>query len=81
MHTFCAIKCTNVTLISAYKCIHTLLMYIMYTYMLQEVNMAGKGSAPRPLPDYDKYSDNWDSIFNKQPEKKEAEKKEDEESE
>ena len=27
--------------------------------------MAGKGSAPRPLPDYDKYSDNWDSIFNK----------------
>jgi hypothetical protein len=41
-------------------------MYIMYTYMLQEVNMAGKGSAPRPLPDYDKYSDNWDSIFKKE---------------
>lgn len=28
--------------------------------------MAGKGSAPRPLPDYDKYSDNWDSIFKKE---------------
>ena len=34
--------------------------------MLQEVNMVGKGSAPRPLPDYDKYSDNWDSIFKKE---------------
>jgi len=43
--------------------------------------MSGKGSAPRPIPDYDKYSDNWDSIFKKQPEKKELEKKEDEESE
>ena len=28
--------------------------------------MAGKGSAPRPLPDYDKYSDNWDNIFKKE---------------
>lgn len=25
----------------------------------------GKGSSPRPIPDYDSYSKNWDSIFNK----------------
>ena len=25
--------------------------------------MSGKGSAPRPLPDYEKYSDNFDLIF------------------
>jgi hypothetical protein len=25
----------------------------------------GKGSAPRPLPDYDQYSFNWDNIFRK----------------
>ena len=33
--------------------------------------MAGKGSAPRPISDYDKYSDSWDSIFKK--EKKDVE--------
>ncbi len=27
--------------------------------------MSGKGSAPRPIPDYDKYSDNYDLIFRK----------------
>jgi hypothetical protein len=25
--------------------------------------MSGKGSAPRPMPDYEKYSDNYDLIF------------------
>lgn len=24
-----------------------------------------KGSNPRPIPDRDKYEDNWDKIFNK----------------
>ena len=27
--------------------------------------MSGKGSAPRPMPDYEKYSDNYDLIFRK----------------
>lgn len=27
--------------------------------------MSGKGSAPRPMPDYEKYSDNFDLIFGK----------------
>jgi hypothetical protein len=27
--------------------------------------MSGKGSAPRPIPDYEKYSDNYDLIFGK----------------
>jgi hypothetical protein len=27
--------------------------------------MSGKGSAPRPMPDYKKYSDNYDLIFGK----------------
>jgi len=27
--------------------------------------MSGKGSAPRPIPDYEKYSDNFDLIFGK----------------
>ena len=27
--------------------------------------MSVKGSAPRPIPDYDKYSDNYDLIFRK----------------
>jgi Skp family chaperone for outer membrane proteins len=27
----------------------------------------GKGAAPRPIPDWDKYSDNWDRLFKKQP--------------
>lgn len=26
----------------------------------------GKGSAPRPFTDYDKYSQNWDQIFKKE---------------
>jgi hypothetical protein len=27
--------------------------------------MSGKGSAPRPMPDYEKYSDNYDLTFGK----------------
>ena len=27
--------------------------------------MSGKGSAPRPIQDFDKYSDNYDLIFGK----------------
>ena len=27
--------------------------------------MSGKGSAPRPMPDYEKYSGNYDLIFGK----------------
>lgn len=33
----------------------------------------GKGSAPRPIPNPDKFRDNWDQIFGK---KKEEPKKE-----
>lgn len=25
----------------------------------------GKGSSPRPIPDYEKYASNWDAIFKK----------------
>ena len=25
----------------------------------------GKGSAPRPIPNYEQYASNWDLIFNK----------------
>ena len=28
---------------------------------------AGKGSAPRPIPDPQKFRDNWDQIFGKNP--------------
>lgn len=28
---------------------------------------AGKGSAPRPIPDPQKFRDNWDKIFGKKP--------------
>ena len=31
--------------------------------------MSGKGSAPRPMPDYEKYSDNYDLIFRKKDDK------------
>lgn len=32
--------------------------------------MAGKGSAPRPIPDKEKFEKNWDAIFKKpKPEK------------
>ncbi len=27
----------------------------------------GKGSAPRPIPDPQKFRDNWDQIFGKKP--------------
>ena len=27
----------------------------------------GKGSAPRPVPDPQKFRDNWDEIFGKKP--------------
>jgi hypothetical protein len=33
-----------------------------------------KGSAPRPIPNPDKFRDNWDQIFGKK-EKKDEEKK------
>ena len=29
----------------------------------------GKGSAPRPIPDPQKFRDNWDAIFGRKPEK------------
>lgn len=29
----------------------------------------GKGSAPRPIPDPQKFRDNWDQIFGRKPEK------------
>ena len=36
----------------------------------------GKGSAPRPIPDPQKFSDNWDAIFGKKkPEEKAEEDK------
>ena len=28
---------------------------------------AGKGSAPRPIPDPQKFRDNWDAVFGKKP--------------
>ena len=34
---------------------------------------AGKGSAPRPVPDPQKFRDNWDAVFGKKP--KEEDKK------
>jgi hypothetical protein len=27
----------------------------------------GKGSAPRPIPDPQKFRDNWDAIFGRKP--------------
>lgn len=30
----------------------------------------GKGSAPRPIPDPQKFRDNWDTIFGRQKEEK-----------
>lgn len=30
----------------------------------------GKGSAPRPIPDPQKFRDNWDTIFGKKKEEK-----------
>ena len=30
-------------------------------------NDGGKGSAPRPIPDPQKFRDNWDAIFGKKP--------------
>ena len=36
----------------------------------------GKGSSPRPIPDPQKFRDNWDAIFGRKPEKpKEEEQK------
>jgi len=32
--------------------------------------MSGKGSAPRPIPDPQKFRDNWDQIFKKKDDKK-----------
>ena len=32
----------------------------------------GKGSAPRPIPNHDKYASNWDAIFGKKEETKDA---------
>lgn len=36
---------------------------------------AGKGSAPRPIPDPQKFRDNWDAIFGKGKEKPKEEQK------
>lgn len=38
-------------------------------------NPGGKGSAPRPIPDPQKFSDNWDLIFGKNKEKPKEDKK------
>jgi hypothetical protein len=38
-------------------------------------NPGGKGSAPRPIPEPQKFSDNWDLIFRKPKEKPEEDKK------
>ncbi len=35
----------------------------------------GKGSAPRPIPDPQKFRDNWDQIFGKGKEKPKEEQK------
>lgn len=35
----------------------------------------GKGSAPRPIPDPQKFRDNWDKIFGKGKEKPKEEQK------
>ena len=35
----------------------------------------GKGSAPRPIPDPQKFRDNWDEIFGRKTEKPEEDKK------
>ena len=33
-----------------------------------------KGSAPRPIPDYKKFEENWDLIFKKEEKKDEPER-------
>lgn len=38
--------------------------------MVQGDCMSGKGSAPRPIPDPQKFRDNWDQIFKKKDDKK-----------
>ena len=38
-------------------------------------NPGGKGSAPRPIPDPQKFRDNWDQIFGKGKEKPKEEQK------
>lgn len=35
----------------------------------------GKGSAPRPIPNPEKFRDNWDAIFGKKKEDKKDDKK------
>ena len=35
----------------------------------------GKGSAPRPIPDPQKFRENWDAIFGKNKEKSQEGKK------
>ena len=39
------------------------------------VREAGKGSAPRPIPDPQKFRDNWENIFGKNKEKSKEEQK------
>lgn len=36
----------------------------------------GKGSTPRPIPDWDTYEDNWDRIFGKQQEEEQQQQEE-----
>ena len=38
-------------------------------------NPGGKGSAPRPIPDPQKFRDNWDEIFGRKTEKPKEDKK------
>jgi hypothetical protein len=33
--------------------------------MFRKPDGAGKGDVPRPIQDYEKFSNNWDQIFNK----------------
>lgn len=38
-------------------------------------NPGGKGSAPRPIPDPQKFRDNWDEVFGRKTEKPKEDKK------
>ena len=39
----------------------------------------GKGSAPRPIPDPQKFRDNWDAIFDRKPKAEDSPNKKKEE--
>jgi hypothetical protein len=42
--------------------------------MFRKPDGAGKGDAPRPIKDREKYESNWDNIFRKKDSKDEPEK-------